>query len=101
MLSETVSYTDEPILYLKLAFTATFFAGVFQASLGFLRSEKIYTFCIFYEKLLLNKSNFTLHTMETSFGKSVVEESIHYKHNERPAVVIKENFMLDIAIESS
>ncbi|GFP99675.1 probable sulfate transporter 3.4 [Phtheirospermum japonicum] len=37
MLSETVSYTNEPILYLKLAFTATFFAGVFQASLGFLR----------------------------------------------------------------
>ncbi|GER44991.1 sulfate transporter [Striga asiatica] len=37
MLSETVSYTNEPVLYLKLAFTATFFAGVFQASLGFLR----------------------------------------------------------------
>ncbi|KAH6758791.1 sulfate transporter 3 [Perilla frutescens var. frutescens] len=37
MLSETVSFNDEPILYLKLAFTATFFAGVFQASLGFLR----------------------------------------------------------------
>ncbi|CAA0834636.1 Probable sulfate transporter 3.4 [Striga hermonthica] len=37
LLSETVSYTNEPVLYLKLAFTATFFAGVFQASLGFLR----------------------------------------------------------------
>ncbi|KAK6148875.1 hypothetical protein DH2020_016400 [Rehmannia glutinosa] len=37
MLNENVSYTDEPILYLKLAFTATFFAGLFQASLGFLR----------------------------------------------------------------
>ncbi|KAL3618327.1 putative sulfate transporter 3.4 [Castilleja foliolosa] len=37
MLSEAVSYTNEPILYLQLAFTATFFAGVFQASLGFLR----------------------------------------------------------------
>ncbi|OIW15851.1 hypothetical protein TanjilG_04386 [Lupinus angustifolius] len=37
MLSETVSFTQEPILYLKLAFTATFFAGVFQASLGLLR----------------------------------------------------------------
>ncbi|KAH6782139.1 sulfate transporter 3 [Perilla frutescens var. frutescens] len=37
MLSETVSFNDEPILYLKLAFTATFFAGVFQASLGLLR----------------------------------------------------------------
>ncbi|KAJ6342607.1 hypothetical protein OIU78_010528 [Salix suchowensis] len=37
MLSETVSPRDEPILYLKLAFTATFFAGLFQASLGLLR----------------------------------------------------------------
>ncbi|PSS17908.1 Sulfate transporter 3.4 like [Actinidia chinensis var. chinensis] len=37
MLSETVSYSEQPILYLQLAFTATFFAGVFQASLGLLR----------------------------------------------------------------
>ncbi|KAK4413882.1 putative sulfate transporter 3.4 [Sesamum alatum] len=37
MLSEAVSYTTEPTLYLKLAFTSTFFAGLFQASLGFLR----------------------------------------------------------------
>ncbi|KAI8544411.1 hypothetical protein RHMOL_Rhmol08G0294300 [Rhododendron molle] len=37
MLSETVSYADRPILYLQLAFTATFFAGVFQTSLGLLR----------------------------------------------------------------
>ncbi|GAA0160634.1 transporter [Lithospermum erythrorhizon] len=37
MLSEVVSPIDQSILYLQLAFTATFFAGVFQASLGFLR----------------------------------------------------------------
>ncbi|KAL3840908.1 hypothetical protein ACJIZ3_025499 [Penstemon smallii] len=37
MLSESVSSTTEHDLYLKLAFTATFFAGLFQASLGFLR----------------------------------------------------------------
>ncbi|OAY36783.1 probable sulfate transporter 3.4 [Manihot esculenta] len=37
MLSEAVSPTENQILYLKLAFTATFFAGVFQASLGLLR----------------------------------------------------------------
>ncbi|KAE9621334.1 putative SLC26A/SulP transporter [Lupinus albus] len=37
MLSETVSYIQDPFLYLKLALTATFFAGVFQSSLGFLR----------------------------------------------------------------
>ncbi|KAK8519698.1 hypothetical protein V6N12_030062 [Hibiscus sabdariffa] len=37
MLSETVSPAADPILYLKLAFTATFFSGLFQASLGLLR----------------------------------------------------------------
>lgn len=37
MLSEKVSPVQHPALYLKLAFTATFFAGLFQASLGFLR----------------------------------------------------------------
>ncbi|RLN11199.1 putative sulfate transporter 3.4 [Panicum miliaceum] len=37
MLREAVSPDEEPILYLQLAFTSTFFAGVFQASLGFLR----------------------------------------------------------------
>lgn len=37
MLSESVSYNQDPILYLKLAFTSTFFAGLFQASLGVLR----------------------------------------------------------------
>ncbi|KAF8389000.1 hypothetical protein HHK36_025685 [Tetracentron sinense] len=37
MLSETVSCSEEPVIYLKLAFTATFFAGLFQASLGILR----------------------------------------------------------------
>lgn len=37
MLREEVSPIREPVLYLQLAFTATFFAGVFQASLGILR----------------------------------------------------------------
>ncbi|TQD71056.1 hypothetical protein C1H46_043409 [Malus baccata] len=37
MLSEVVSSTEDPILYLKLAFTATCFTGLFQASLGILR----------------------------------------------------------------
>ncbi|KAF5453164.1 hypothetical protein F2P56_028089 [Juglans regia] len=37
MLSEVVSPGEEPILYLQLAFTATFFAGLFQTSLGLLR----------------------------------------------------------------
>ncbi|RWR73837.1 putative sulfate transporter 3.4 [Cinnamomum micranthum f. kanehirae] len=37
MLREMVSPVQEPILFLQLAFTATFFAGVFQASLATLR----------------------------------------------------------------
>lgn len=37
MLGEAVSQHQDPTLYLKLAFTATFFAGLFQASLGLLR----------------------------------------------------------------
>lgn len=37
MLREVVSPDKEPILYLQLAFTATLFAGAFQASLGLLR----------------------------------------------------------------
>lgn len=52
MLSETVSYAEEPILYLQLAFTATFFAGLFQASLGFLRWLVQFTFVSKWERLL-------------------------------------------------
>nr|XP_043635594.1 sulfate transporter 3.1-like [Erigeron canadensis] len=37
MLGAVVNANEEPKLYLQLAFTATFFAGVLQASLGFLR----------------------------------------------------------------
>ncbi|KAF3781958.1 putative sulfate transporter 3-4 [Nymphaea thermarum] len=37
MLREEVSPTKDPLLFLQLAFTTTFFAGVFQASLGLLR----------------------------------------------------------------
>ncbi|KAK9706046.1 hypothetical protein RND81_07G101200 [Saponaria officinalis] len=37
MLSEVISPTNQPNLYLKLAFTSTFFAGLFQASLGLFR----------------------------------------------------------------
>ncbi|KAH9289291.1 hypothetical protein KI387_033408 [Taxus chinensis] len=37
ILREEVSPSNDPILYLQLGFTATFFAGVFQASLGVLR----------------------------------------------------------------
>lgn len=39
MLGNEVNANENPKLYLQLAFTATFFAGVFQASLGLLRLE--------------------------------------------------------------
>ncbi|KAK8512738.1 hypothetical protein V6N12_030154 [Hibiscus sabdariffa] len=37
MLTQEVSPVNDPVLFLQLAFTTTFFAGFFQASLGFLR----------------------------------------------------------------
>ncbi|KAL8537577.1 hypothetical protein ACS0TY_012629 [Phlomoides rotata] len=37
MLNEVVTHVEQPFLYLQLALTSTFFAGLFQASLGFLR----------------------------------------------------------------
>ncbi|XAR63637.1 hypothetical protein NMG60_11023653 [Bertholletia excelsa] len=37
MLRQQVSPATDPLLFLQLAFTSTFFAGVFQASLGVLR----------------------------------------------------------------
>ncbi|KAE9607298.1 putative SLC26A/SulP transporter [Lupinus albus] len=37
MLRQEVSPTLDPLLFLQLAFTSTFFAGIFQASLGILR----------------------------------------------------------------
>ncbi|XP_075518579.1 putative sulfate transporter 3.3 [Primulina tabacum] len=37
MLRQEVSPVEDPILFLQLAFSSTFFAGLFQASLGFLR----------------------------------------------------------------
>ncbi|KAK1390565.1 Sulfate_transp domain-containing protein/STAS domain-containing protein/Sulfate_tra_GLY domain-containing protein [Heracleum sosnowskyi] len=37
MLGKEVSPTENPKLYVDLVFTATFFAGVFEAALGFLR----------------------------------------------------------------
>lgn len=38
MLGNAVNANENPTLYLHLAFTATFVAGVLQASLGILRS---------------------------------------------------------------
>ncbi|KAJ0579369.1 putative SLC26A/SulP transporter [Helianthus annuus] len=45
MLNDAVSYSLHPVLYLRLAFTATFFAGLFQASLGLLRYHLFHVTC--------------------------------------------------------
>lgn len=45
MLGKEVNPNENPKLYVQLALTATFFAGVFQASLGFLRSVSPKAFC--------------------------------------------------------
>lgn len=37
MLRQQVSPAEHPLLFLQLAFSSTFFAGLFQASLGLLR----------------------------------------------------------------
>ena len=37
MLRQEVSPSNDPLLFLQLAFSSTFFAGLFQASLGLLR----------------------------------------------------------------
>ncbi|KAK6148877.1 hypothetical protein DH2020_016402 [Rehmannia glutinosa] len=44
MLNENVSYTEEPILYLKLAFTATFFAGLLGFVIDFLSKATLVGF---------------------------------------------------------
>ena len=37
VLTEEVSPSEQPDLFLQLALTSTFFAGIFQAALGILR----------------------------------------------------------------
>ncbi|ESW16649.1 hypothetical protein PHAVU_007G174100 [Phaseolus vulgaris] len=44
MLSDEVNPNEDPTLYLHLAFTATLFAGIFQAALGFFRLGLIVDF---------------------------------------------------------
>lgn len=46
MLRQQVSPVDNPLLFLQLAFSSTFFAGLFQASLGILRLQ-IYSICLY------------------------------------------------------
>ena len=59
MLGKEVSAAENPGLYLKLAFTATFFAGVFQSALGLLRYELTCSLNLRLEKM--EKRNQKIH----------------------------------------
>lgn len=53
MLRQEVSPASDPVLFLELAFTSTFFAGLFQASLGILRLL-IHSLAWFSKEKLIN-----------------------------------------------
>ncbi|WOK95633.1 hypothetical protein Cni_G04340 [Canna indica] len=91
MLSNEVSPTEQPALYLHLAFTATFFAGLFQAALGLLRLGFIVDFlshacivgfmagaatvvCLQQLKGMLGLEHFTTATDIVSVTKSVFSQ---------------------------
>lgn len=60
MLGNQINANENPTLYLHLAFTATFFAGVFQATLGIVRLD-IYIcyvpFFIYYLALIMKNTH--------------------------------------------
>uniref|UniRef100_A0A7I4E5H9 STAS domain-containing protein n=1 Tax=Physcomitrium patens TaxID=3218 RepID=A0A7I4E5H9_PHYPA len=88
LLKQEISPTEQPALYLQLAFTATFFAGIFQTGLGILRlgfviqflshaaivgfmAGAAVTIALQQLKGLLNITNFTTDTDFVSVMKSV------------------------------
>ncbi|XP_062085502.1 sulfate transporter 3.1-like [Humulus lupulus] len=96
MLGQEVSVTENPSLYLHLAFTATFFAGLFQASLGFLRLGFIVDFlshativgfmagaatvvCLQQLKGILGLDHFTHSTDIVSVMRSVFTQTHQWK----------------------
>ncbi|KAI3993108.1 hypothetical protein MKX01_009851 [Papaver californicum] len=99
MLGKEVNASKNPTLYLQLAFTATFFAGVFQASLGFLRLGFIVDFlshativgfmagaatvvCLQQLKGILGLQHFTHDTDLVSVMRSVFSQT--HQGNKRP-----------------
>ncbi|PON54457.1 Sulfate transporter [Parasponia andersonii] len=96
MLGQEVNFNENPSLYLHLAFTATFFAGVFQASLGFLRLGFIVDFlshativgfmagaatvvCLQQLKGILGLDHFTHSTDVVSVMRSVFTQTHEWK----------------------
>uniref|UniRef100_A0A453ITY2 STAS domain-containing protein n=1 Tax=Aegilops tauschii subsp. strangulata TaxID=200361 RepID=A0A453ITY2_AEGTS len=100
MLGAEVSATENPALYLHLAFTATFFAGVIQASLGILRLGFIVDFlshaaivgfmggaatvvCLQQLKGMLGLEHFTTSTDLVSVMRSVFSQTHQSKRQPR------------------
>ncbi|XP_068650201.1 sulfate transporter 3.1-like [Aristolochia californica] len=96
MLGKEVSPVENPSLYLHLAFTATFFAGVFQAALGFLRLGFIVDFlshativgfmagaatvvCLQQLKGMLGLQHFTSETDIVSVMRSVFSQTHQWR----------------------
>ncbi|XP_058085032.1 sulfate transporter 3.1-like isoform X3 [Magnolia sinica] len=96
MLGKEVSAIENPKLYMHLAFTATFFAGVFQAALGFLRLGFIVDFlshativgfmagaatvvCLQQLKGILGLQHFTTGTDLVSVMRSVFTQTHQWK----------------------
>ncbi|KAL6901806.1 hypothetical protein ACP4OV_004682 [Aristida adscensionis] len=96
MLGGEVSAAENPALYLHLAFTATFFAGVFQASLGLLRLGFIVDFlshativgfmggaatvvCLQQLKGMLGLEHFTTSTDLVSVMRSVFSQTHQWR----------------------
>ncbi|PON94955.1 Sulfate transporter [Trema orientale] len=96
MLGQEVNFNENPSLYLHLAFTAAFFAGVFQASLGFLRLGFIVDFlshativgfmagaatvvCLQQLKGILGLDHFTHSTDVVSVMRSVFTQTHEWK----------------------
>ncbi|XP_008809388.2 sulfate transporter 3.1-like [Phoenix dactylifera] len=96
MLGKEVSASTNPGLYLHLAFTATFFAGVFQATLGLLRLGFIVDFlshativgfmggaatvvCLQQLKGMLGLEHFTAATDLVSVMKSVFSQTHQWR----------------------
>ncbi|TXG63699.1 hypothetical protein EZV62_010693 [Acer yangbiense] len=113
MLGSEVNATENPTLYLHLAFTATFFAGVFQASLGLLRLGFIVDFlshativgfmggaatvvCLQQLKGILGLENFTHSTDIISVMRSVFTQT----HQVVLFFIINSSFHGDGKVES-
>ncbi|XP_062216741.1 sulfate transporter 3.1-like [Phragmites australis] len=112
MIGSEVSPTENPSLYLHLAFTATFFAGVFQASLGLLRLGFIVDFlshativgfmggaatvvCLQQLKGMLGLERFTTSTDIVSVMRSVFSQTNQWRWE---SVVLGSGFLFFLLV---